>query len=178
MRGMTGRRVPHGRAAAADGGFGLVEVLVALLVVAVGVTGSLRLLVHGLREARAALWRTQAAILAADLADRMRANAAGMGAYDPAGYPGGPAADACDPVAPCTPEALAEADLADWLATVEARLPRCGVPGAQVAAVTIEPDAGAALDRVRIVLRWRDPLAGTPASSSTDLAVARPGAGP
>jgi type IV pilus assembly protein PilV len=63
-------------------GFTLVEVLVALLVLSVGMLGIAALYLDSLRASRAALVRTQAVALAADMADRMRANRDVPGAYD------------------------------------------------------------------------------------------------
>ena len=55
-------------------GFTLVEVLVALVIFAVGLLGIAALHIEGLNAGRTALNRTQAVALASDLADRIRAN--------------------------------------------------------------------------------------------------------
>ena len=60
--------------ATADKGFTLVEVLVALVVMSVGMLGIAALYLEGLRAGRTALYRTTAVNLAADMADRIRAN--------------------------------------------------------------------------------------------------------
>ena len=65
-------------------GFTLVEVLVALLVLAVGMLGLAVLLVEGLQGSRSAIEHTQAVNLAADIAERMRSNRAAASAYDTA----------------------------------------------------------------------------------------------
>lgn len=64
------RRPPFPRC----GGFTLVEVLVALLVLSIGLLGLAALQTTSLRFNTSAYYRTQATMLAYDLADRMRAN--------------------------------------------------------------------------------------------------------
>ena len=71
------------------GGFSLIEVLVAVLVVAVGVLGIAGLQLVTLRVSTGSIMRTQANQLAYNIIDRMRANAAadysiGMGDDPPA----------------------------------------------------------------------------------------------
>src|SRR5512138_827355 len=67
-------------------GFTLIEVLIALVVLAIGMLGIAAVYLEGLRASRDALLRTQAVILAADMGDRIRANRyvlAGAQLYDP-----------------------------------------------------------------------------------------------
>lgn len=67
----SGRRVP-GRAGSR--GFSMIEVLVALLVLALGLLGFALLQTMNLRYTQSAQYRTQATNLAYDLLDQMRAN--------------------------------------------------------------------------------------------------------
>ncbi len=62
-------------------GFSIVEVLVALVVLAVGMLGIAGLYVTSLRASGSAILRTQAVNLAGDLADRIRANPNAGSAY-------------------------------------------------------------------------------------------------
>jgi type IV pilus assembly protein PilV len=64
------------------GGFTLVETLIALLVLAVGLLGLAHLYVECLRATHAALLRSRAVTLSADLAERIRANRDPADAYD------------------------------------------------------------------------------------------------
>ncbi len=96
-----------------DGGFTLVEALVALVVLSIGLLGIAALYVETLRASRTSLYRTEAVTLATDLADRMRANRAPADAYD--------CGDPC--VAANGGNAIAIADLTDWLAALGAQLP-------------------------------------------------------
>ena len=66
-------------------GFGLVEALVALVVVSVGMIGIAVLYGQGLGASRTALYRTQAVILASDMADRIRLNRRAGNVYQTAG---------------------------------------------------------------------------------------------
>ncbi len=57
-------------------GMTLIEILVTVLVLAVGLLGMASLTVGSLKNNQGAFLRTQATILAYDMADRMRANSA------------------------------------------------------------------------------------------------------
>lgn len=56
-------------------GFTLIEILVTMVILAVGLLGMASLQLTGLRSNQSAFLRTQASTLAYDMADRMRANA-------------------------------------------------------------------------------------------------------
>ena len=58
----------------AVGGFSLIEVLVALVVLSIGMIGIAAMQVEGLRFGQQAVIGTRAVGLAADIADRIRAN--------------------------------------------------------------------------------------------------------
>jgi len=60
------------------GGFSLIEVLVAVLVLAIGLLGLAGLQASGLRYSGDAVLRTQAVTLAQDIIERMRANPEGV----------------------------------------------------------------------------------------------------
>jgi len=110
-------------------GFTLVEVLVALVVLTIGMLGIAAVYLEGLRSSRMALLRTQGVVLAADMADRIRANryvVSGAQQYDPA-FTAATANDNCDrttnPASTCTPAQMFANDLARWQAEIQARLP-------------------------------------------------------
>ena len=101
-------------------GFTLVESMVSLVVLSVGMIGIAALYAQGLGAGRSALYRTQAVNLVGDMADRIRANSAGLGAYaGPAGNNG------CDPGggADCLPGEMAAHDLFVWEQQVQTLLP-------------------------------------------------------
>ncbi len=121
----------HSLARRHDRGFTLVEALVALLVLSVGLLGIAALYVETLRASRMSLYRTQAVNFATDLADRMRANRVPANAY------------ACG--SPCVAanggNAVADADLADWMARIGTALPGGTANVTFVAGTATTPDA-------------------------------------
>lgn len=112
-----------------DVGFTIIEMLIALVVLTVGMLGIAALYLESLRSSRDALYYTHAVGLAADMADRIRANREGIEAYaftlDPASPPVPPDPDPCRVRASgdCTPAAAAAADLAEWAGRVIDLLP-------------------------------------------------------
>jgi type IV pilus assembly protein PilV len=113
-------------------GFGLIESLVALVVISVGMIGMAALYGQGLGASRTAYYRTQAVNLAADMADRIRVNRRGG-----ASYGGAAANNGCDPGGGvnCTPAQMAAHDLFVWQAQVVALMP-AGVGVVQFAGTT------------------------------------------
>ena len=101
-------------------GFGLIESLVALVVISVGMIGIAALYGQGLRASSTAFYRTHAVNLAADMADRIRVNRRGG-----ADYGGAAVNNGCDPGGGvnCTPAQMAAHDLSVWQAQVAALLP-------------------------------------------------------
>ena len=69
------------RSNSSDAGFTLLEVLIALCVLATGMLGIGVMLLESVRASRSALHRTAAVILAADLGERIRANRVAGDAY-------------------------------------------------------------------------------------------------
>jgi type IV pilus assembly protein PilV len=107
-------RVPL-RSRRAVRGSSLVEVLVALVVIAVGMLGIAALYVEGLRSGRTALTRTRAVVLATDMSDRIRANRAGGNDYIKADTDAGTLNTNCNPGGTgCTPTQMALHDVALW----------------------------------------------------------------
>lgn len=107
---------------ARQAGFTLTEVLVAVLVLSIGLVGIAGLQAVSLQNNQSAFMRSQASALAYDLADRMRSNvASATGAlYDPddAAIVAG-----CKSTSGCTPQELANNDLAEWIAAINTYLP-------------------------------------------------------
>jgi type IV pilus assembly protein PilV len=79
---MTSPRRPETfTGSSASSGFTLIEVLVAMLIIAIGVLGIAALQFKGLQYNQDAYFRTQVNFLAYDIADRMRLNKANAAAY-------------------------------------------------------------------------------------------------
>lgn len=125
-------------------GFSLLEVLVALLVFAIGLLGATALAVEGFRLEQRALVRAELALVAADLAGRMRSNRAGRTGYmNPAADHG--CASTIEPASVCAPDALA----ADDLAQIVTGLRRVD-PDARLTVLPRDPA------QTLIAIRWHD----------------------
>ena len=164
---VRGARVTRG-ARARESGFSLVEVLVAMFVVAMGILALAGLLQAATRYSKMSELRSTATLLANDIADRMRANPVGAQLGD-TGYdltdrtfptPAPPAHAACASESPCDPSGLARADLADWTARLRATLPQ--------GSAWIQFHAGKppAPDYVDLWVGWADPLTLAPGIST------------
>jgi len=99
-------------------GFTLLEVLIALLILSIGLLGLASLQTNGLRSNQMASMRTTATQLAYDIADRMRANPAGVDAQNYViavndADPVIPSGENCEGVT-CTAAQMATYDLAQW----------------------------------------------------------------
>lgn len=104
-------------------GFTMVEVLVALVVLAIGLLGIAALYLNSLQSGRTAIFRTEAVNLAADLADRIRMNRTAQVAYGTLYADTENVVAACETTGGCSDADLASTDLAEWKADIAARLP-------------------------------------------------------
>lgn len=126
-------------------GFSLVEVLVALVVMSVGMLGIAGLFANSLAAGRTAAYRQHAVILAGDVAERIRANPGGGGAYE------GPGSDSqCNTDGSnCTDEEMASHDIFLWR-----NVARNALPGGSV---SIAYDSASAPPRYSIAIAWDEP---------------------
>jgi type IV pilus assembly protein PilV len=141
------------------GGVSLIEVLVALLVVSLGILAMSGLLTNSTRYGKTSEFRAVATLLANDIADRMRANKAGVTAnryvlndkYQRLSSPP-PVDNRCTEAAPCVddPATMAAKDLADWKRALYFGLPE----GAGY--VSVKADDHTAAD---VWVAWTDPAA-------------------
>jgi type IV pilus assembly protein PilV len=162
-------RVPRVRLR--EAGFSLVEVLVAMFIVAMGILALAGLLQAATRYSKMSELRSTATLLANDIADRIRANpmggAVGPGGYDltdaafPSPLPPPPHAP-CTASAPCGPVDLARVDLAVWTTRVRATLPR---GSARIQFHAARPPAPGYVD---VWVGWADPLTLSPGGASAD----------
>jgi len=149
-------------------GFSLIEVLVAMFVVAMGILALAGLLQASTRYSKMSELRSTATLLANDIADRIRANPIGgelgIGGYDLAerAFPSPlvAARAPCTSNTPCSPGDLARVDLAEWTARVRATLPR--------GSTWVQFHAGhpPAPDSVDVWVGWADPLTLAPGIST------------
>ncbi len=103
-------------------GFTLVEVLIALFILAVGILGIIGLMLFAKQNNYDAIQRTTAAMLATDIAERMRVNPQALPSYrvqvEP--IPANTAAPtpSCNAAPGCAPAAIAARDLALWYSQI------------------------------------------------------------
>ncbi len=130
-------RFPSGRC----DGLTLIEVMVALIVLSIGILGLATLQTASLNFNNGASQRTQATVLAYDMADKMRANrpAAQAGDYDIAFEDPPPAC-----AAPNNAGTVAEQDISAWRMALACRLPQ--------GTGSIEPTG----NQVTLTVRWDD----------------------
>jgi type IV pilus assembly protein PilV len=95
-------------------GFTLIEILIAIVIFSVGLLGIAGIMTVSVRNNQNGYLRSQAVILANDMAAKMRANVSGLweGAYNGAA----PVAQAttCDASSPCDRTELAAYDMEQW----------------------------------------------------------------
>ncbi|WP_157735921.1 type IV pilus modification protein PilV [Granulosicoccus antarcticus] len=96
-------------------GVGLLEILIAVVIMSVGFLAAARMQVEGMRFSQSAYFQSQAYFMASDMIDRMRSNIPGVeqGFYDGKTT----SADADDPgcnTNRCNPRGLSLQDIHDW----------------------------------------------------------------
>ena len=118
-----------GAQTARQSGYSLFEVLIAIVVTSVGLLGLAGMQATGLNTNQRAYYRSQATVLAYDLADRMRANNAGSIGNYLTSYMTLPEATAvgaqvgCKSTAGCSTAQMAQNDLYDWNVALADALP-------------------------------------------------------
>lgn len=145
-----------GRRHATQRGVTLVEVLVALVIMAIGLLGISGLYVESLRANRTSLLRTQAVNLANDIADRIRANRGGQAAYVKVVGTAPTAEKTCLAEA-CSALQIAKADLVAWDTTVGKRLPTDSTGTKPKTSVAFTAGAAGTLDRYTVRIDWFEP---------------------
>jgi type IV pilus assembly protein PilV len=100
----------------AQSGFTLLEVLISIVVLALGLLGLAALQITGLQNNVTAYNRSQAAAITYDIIDRIRANTDASGQYLTSFMSPtvATAQNACVTPAGCTPEQMAQNDLYEW----------------------------------------------------------------
>ena len=106
-----------------NAGFTLIEILIAMLVLAVGLLGLAGLQATSLKNNQSAYNRSQATQLAYDLADRMRANTSGIASYTTTTPSAAVAKQNCLTTTGCSPTDMAINDLYEWNLAVTTALP-------------------------------------------------------
>lgn len=117
----------------------LIEALVTVLVLGVAALAYANAQLRGAAGNASALWLSKATVLAAEAADRVRANPAGVAAgdYNSLTTPG--TASTCSTTSICTPAQMATTDFVLWRRSLTAALPR----GSGAICLDSTPDDGA-----------------------------------
>lgn len=159
-----------------QGGFTLLEILVAIVVLSIGLLGLAGLQAVSLNNNQTAYYRSIASQQAYDMADRMRANLAGVVANDydnlTATMPTNPACISTGTSGCTTLEDVATTDQFQWLTSTAALLPggagtvRCAI-GPAATCVTNTANSNRTFD---ITVTWTEK---TPAGSATQSFVTR-----
>ena len=177
----TERRPAPRRGFQRERGIGVVEVLVAVLLLSFGFLAAARMQVQSLRFSQTASHRSQAFFMATDMIDRMRSNTAGAvgGAYDGLETSASTADPGCGERA-CDGTEIARQDLHDWSGRLHADEANAEFVPALPSATGI-PAVGT-VDRVadgvyRVTVRWAEPEGDgyTGASLSMSFATEVPG---
>ena len=107
-----------------QGGFTLIEILVTMFILAVGLLGLAGLMFEGMRNNQGAYLRTQASILAYDMADRMRANrteaeSGSYGGFSTANVTSTTLPTCASDAAGCTPANQVTVDQIEWTLQIQ-----------------------------------------------------------
>lgn len=103
-----------------SGGFSLVEVLIALVIMSVGMLGIAGLYVQSMQAGRTSMFRHNAVILVGDVADRIRANPTAGAAY---AVPGGADNGCVAQGVSCSQPQMAQHDVFLWTQQATDTLP-------------------------------------------------------
>jgi type IV pilus assembly protein PilV len=150
-------------------GFSLLELLVTLVVLSIGLLGIGLMQTTNLGLTKTAYSRTQAMLLASDIADRIRANENFAASYVTTSNTGN-SQPGCTNGAACAGAALAVADIQDWSNRIFAEFPGgtgeiLGAPSTPDACPGYTPTAIAA-GFMRVVIKWGESASSTGAENT------------
>ena len=101
----------------------LMEAMIAVLLLSMCMLAYAALQMRGLAANTSSMWRSKAALLAYEMADRMRANMAGVNAGNYNNLTVASPMTACGTVAACTPAQMSQLDFWIWNTAVGRELP-------------------------------------------------------
>ncbi|WP_053070693.1 type IV pilus modification protein PilV [Halomonas sp. PR-M31] len=134
-----------------QGGAGLIEVLIALLLLSTSLLGMGMLQVKTLQYQRASYSETMAQLLASDMAERMQSNLAVLSSYDGKTTRNAPA-NSC--ATNCSSTTLVARDLSEWRRSIEESA-RAGLTNGEG---VIAVDSVADRQRVTLTVSWEESL--------------------
>ena len=152
-------------------GFTLIEVLIAMVILAFGLLGLAGLQASGLKQNQDAHFRSQATTLAYDFADRVRTNSSQRGTYVANSAGNGTQTASCLTTAGCTATQMADHDISVWKSQITSTIPSGTGAMTQIAgAGTVCPPASGCNDDVfTITISWDDDKDPTSAVASFSM---------
>lgn len=141
---MRGLNVPAPRQ---ERGMSLIEVLVSVVIIAIGLLGIAAMQSMALRGGQSSLESSQAVMQTQSILESMRANRANAGAYNMAGM-------LCDSAGVVSGNARAQEDLSNWLASLKASI------GTATDATTCGQVVAGANGAWTVIVQWDDARAG------------------
>jgi len=144
-------------------GVGLIEVLIAVVVMSLGFLAAARMQVEGMRFSQSAYYQSQAHFLANDMIDRMRSNIPGVigGFYNGQSTSSSATKPGCDS---CNPAEVAQLDLFDWSSSLHNNAGVSGfIPALQSSGTAAASGSITSLgfERYQIVMTWSEMVNGT-----------------
>ena len=137
-------------------GVGLIEALVAVMLLGVSLLGLGLLQVQTLQHQRVSYSNTVAQLLSLDMAERIRANLEAIDQYDAADTTNAPV-QGCP--SDCVPSDLADQDVIDWRDAIVDSTLTSGV-GTVTVDERLVGGAGVGVHDVSVQLQWSDPISG------------------
>jgi type IV pilus assembly protein PilV len=150
-------------------GVGLIEVLIAVVIMSLGFLAAARMQVEGMRFSQSAYYQSQAHFLANDMIDRMRSNIPGVlaNAYADMSTSDSAPKENCEI---CTPDEIADLDLFEWSASLHPLTGAAGfIPALYAPASGTISRVGVAGQRYAIVMNWTELVQGEDKGQSLSI---------
>lgn len=152
-----------------ESGVGLIEILIAVVIMSLGFLAAARMQVEGMRFSQSAYYQSQAHFLANDIIDRMRSNIPGVLADEYSGKTTSVSA-VKDNCTICTPDEVAAIDLFEWSASLHPLTGAAGfIPALYAPASGQITRIGAVGQRYEVVMRWTEVVQGADEDQSLSI---------
>ncbi|MDB4222256.1 type IV pilus modification protein PilV [Granulosicoccus sp.] len=156
-----------------ESGVGLIEILIAVVIMSLGFLAAARMQVEGMRFSQSAYYQSQAHFLANDMIDRMRSNIPGVltDEYSNEETSSSAARENCTV---CTPSEIADLDLFEWSSSLHPLTGAAGFIPALYAPASgrinrIPSDDNPDLQRYEIVMSWTELIQGEDESQTLSI---------
>lgn len=147
-----------------ESGVGLIEILIAVVLISIGFLAAAKMQVEGLRFSQSAYYQSQAYFLASDMIDRMRSNVRGVaeGHYTDQSTSNDAQNPQCS-VNPCQPQAIARQDVYDWSTSLHPITGQAGFVAALPGTASVSAEGkieAVGNDVYAVVMSWNEVVAG------------------